>query len=630
MSLISTKKISKNFGDRELFSNLSINIPAKARIGLVGRNGIGKSTLLEILAGIQSPSGGEVNHARDLKIAYLPQVSQYSSEATLWESSLEAFDYLERIKNELSVLEKQMMDNGDDTELLNKYSIVQERYEQLGGYTYEVRARQVLSGLGFAEQHMGCPLIQLSGGQRTRALFAKLILSDPDILLLDEPTNYLDVASIEWLEAYMKEWQGAAVIVSHDRYFLDQVVNNIWELDPDIEMYHGNYSAYTMQREERYLRKLEEYRRQKRFIDKEQEYIRKNIAGQNTKQAQGRRKRLERMLRESKLYKPNRAKDINIKIKSIGRSGDQIIKTKSLKIGYLDSPKPLFNTPDIILKRGECVALIGPNGAGKTTFIKTMLGQIPPYAGEVTMGSSLVIGYFEQAHQSLKPTNTVMQEIELAAPNMLPEEIRKFLAKYQFTEDDVFLQVSVLSGGERARLALALLSLKNANLLLLDEPTSHLDISSQEILQTILETYDGTIILVSHDRYLISALATQVWEISPTASSMNVFLGSYNEYRSKQLSQAGIEEKANNTNKRTYKTKPQGISKARLKQLQEKNKALEEEIESLEKEMQYITKSIESSGDDFIKIQKLGSKYSVLENKLEKVFSEWEALNNTE
>ena len=602
-------------------------VPEKSRIGLVGRNGIGKTTLLEIMGGIQAPSSGEINYARGLKMGYLPQVSEYSSEETLWESCMKVFASLQDMADELSLLEKQLGKNGYDTDLLNKYAQRQEEFERVGGYTFEVKISQVLSGLGFRKDEFTIPVNNLSGGQRTRALFARLILSDPNVLLLDEPTNYLDVKSIEWLESYLKDWTGSAVIISHDRYFLDQVVNVIWEMDSDIELYHGNYSAYTMQREERYKRRLEEFKRQKKFIEKEQEYIRRNISGQNTRQAQGRRTRLERMLKESQKYKPVRAENINLRIEASHRSGDQIIKTNALEVGYKENGKPLFTAPDLLLNRGECVALIGPNGAGKTTFIKTILGHIPPFQGTVEVGSSLVIGYFEQAHQSLNPENTVLQEIEQTAPHMLPEDIRKYLARYQFKEDDVFLKVSVLSGGERARLALAILSLQNANLLLLDEPTSHLDISSQEILQTILESYNGTIILVSHDRYLIAALATQIWEISPSQSNLFVFKGSYEEYKTNQIIKDNQNETTTRKDKKVSGQKATKSGKAKMKQKEDRIRAVEEKIASVEEKLKNITHEIESSGDDFVKVQELGNVYSELEKELEELFDEWEKIS---
>jgi ATP-binding cassette, subfamily F, member 3 len=315
------------------------------------------------------------------------------------------------------------------------------------------------------------------------------------------------------------------MLVSHDRYFLDHVVNQILEMTPAIEEYRGNYSAYVKQREERYQRRMEEYETQQQFVAKEEDYIRRNIAGQNTRQARGRLKRLERLLEEARLTPPMKNRQFKLKMASSGRSGELVLRTHNLEVGYHDNHEVLFTVPDLTLRRGECAAVIGPNGAGKTTFLKTILDQIPPLAGETELGASLQIGYFSQAHEGLHPELTLMEEIQTLAPRMLPAETRDYLARFLFTGDDVFQQVSTLSGGEQSRLALACLVLKGANLLLLDEPTNHLDLPSQEMLQRNLNEYAGTILLVSHDRYLVDAVATQIWEVDPQNKKLIVFPG---------------------------------------------------------------------------------------------------------
>ncbi len=424
-----------------------------------------------------------------------------------------------------------MADPGQVDQVISTYGKLQAEFDALGGYTFELRLRQTLSGLGFTREDEQRPVTQLSGGQRTRAYLAKLLLDNPDLLLLDEPTNHLDIQAVEWLEEYMADWDGGVLLVSHDRYFLDKVANTIWEMTPALEVYRGNYSAYLMQREERYERALAMYQSQQEFIDKESDYIRRNMAGQNTRQAKGRLKRLERLLEEARLAPPQHMKTIRLKMQTTLRAGDLVLRTFDLKVGYHDDGQVLFEAPDLLLKRGECAAVIGPNGAGKTTFLKTLLEQIPPLSGEVRLGASLKIGYFAQAHEGLKPELTLMQEIEELAPRMLPAEIRDYLAKFLFTEDDVFKTVDVLSGGERGRLALARLALQGANLLLLDEPTNHLDLPSQEILQRVLTEFGGTILLVSHDRYLIDAMASQVWEVVPNERRLRTFKGTYSEYR---------------------------------------------------------------------------------------------------
>ena len=484
MSVIIASDLSKAFGPDDIFDGISLAIPDGARIALVGANGVGKTTLLRILIGQDFPNTGSVQHAKNLRIGYLPQGGALVGEGTLWEQCLTAFSELLQMQEELNACMAALSAAEDDQDALIRYGALEEDFEKQGGYTYEVTIKQTLSGLGFSETDYYRPLQQLSGGQRTRALLAKILLENPDVLMLDEPTNHLDIQAVEWLEAYFKSWEGALVVVSHDRYFLDQVSNTVWEMTPALEVYHGNYSAYLMQRSERYARRLAEFEAQSAFIEKEQEYIRRNIAGQNTNQAKGRRRRLERLLEENRLAPPPKEpRRMHIHLNTRGRSGELVLRTYDLQVGYHDEGKPLFACPDLLLLRQECAAIIGPNGAGKTTFLKTILEQIPPYAGKVQLGASLDIGYFAQAHEGLNPNNSLMEEIDSLAPDLLPAEIRNYLAKYLFTGDDVFRKVRTLSGGERGRLALAKLSLSNANLLLLDEPTNHLDLPSQEVLE---------------------------------------------------------------------------------------------------------------------------------------------------
>ncbi|TLN15344.1 ABC-F family ATP-binding cassette domain-containing protein, partial [bacterium] len=512
---------SKSFGPNDLFAGLSLSIPPRAHIGLVGPNGVGKTTLVRILLGLEEATGGEVRRSRGLRMGYLPQEAALDSARTLWEECLTVFDGLRGQQVELRRLEAAMAGDPENEALLKSYGKLQNDFEREGGYTFETRIRQTLAGLGFAHEDLRRPVEQLSGGQRTRALLAKLLLSEPDLLVLDEPTNHLDIAAVEWLENYLREWKGGVLIVSHDRYFLDQVTEAIWEMTPALEEYRGNYSAYLRQREERYARRLEEYQAQVAFIEKEEDYIRRNIAGQNTRQAQGRRKRLERLLEEARLTPPLQARSLHLRLEPAARSGDLVLRTYGLSVGYADEPSgALFSVPDLTLTRGECAAIIGPNGAGKTTLLKTLLGQLPPLAGQLELGASLQIGYFAQAHEGLHSDQTLMEAIEAIAPHLRPGEVRDYLAKFMFTGDDAFKPVSALSGGERGRLALACLALQGANLLLLDEPTNHLDLAAQEALQSILAGFGGTILLVSHDRYLIDALATQVWEVLPDAGTL--------------------------------------------------------------------------------------------------------------
>ncbi|MGB9673944.1 MAG: ribosomal protection-like ABC-F family protein, partial [Anaerolineales bacterium] len=552
MSLIRAQNLSKSYGAQDIFRHLTLDIPPQARIAIVGANGIGKTTLLRILIGEEDPSEGKVNRARQISIGYLPQEATILAEKTLWKECLTAMEDILELEKQLQDLESKMAKRDAADDILEQYGELQEKFEKRGGYAYETTIRQTLNGLGFKEADFHRPIQQLSGGQRTRAYLARLLLSHPDLLILDEPTNHLDIQSVEWLEGYLSQWSGAALIVSHDRYFLDRVVNQIWEMSSNgLEVYRGNYTDYLQQRQERWQLRQNQFLAEKERLEKELDYIRRNISGQNTLQAKGRLRHLSRYLeavekggmtlvlekkwsevaaqtgatsqmmsldeatrRVNALHTPfHTVPSIALNLKPRTRSGDLVLRTYQLKIGYPDQKQALFEVPDLILKRGECAALIGPNGAGKTTFLKTLLGFLQPWAGEIVLGASLDVAYFAQAHEDLLPENTLMQEIERVAPHLLPSDIRNLLARFQFYGDDAYKKVAVLSGGERGRLALAKLSLSDANLLLLDEPTNHLDIPSQEILQAVLADYNGTILLVSHDRYLIDALATQIWEV---------------------------------------------------------------------------------------------------------------------
>src|SRR5512135_451966 len=564
MSLITAISLSKSFGAEDLFHDVSFAIAKGARFALVGPNGIGKTTLLRILMGLEEPSSGSVTRAKSLRIGYLPQEADFQLDGTVWDACLTVFADLIRQQAELGKLESEMSDPSKREQAPGRYGPLQEEFERRGGYTYQVRINQVLTGLGFDPTDFTLSLDHLSGGQRTRAYLARLLLSNPDMLLLDEPTNHLDITAVEWLEVYLSQWEGAALIVSHDRYFLDHSCNALLEMAiSGTEFYRGNYSIYLQERENRWNHRIEVFEGERNKLLKDVEYIKKNISGQNVQQAKGKLRRLTRIVeaieqvgmdavmsqnwsqlgvetttspfsveeaeRRVRALRPPRrvTPDLHLHLHSGIRSGDLVIRTRDLEVGY--PGRLLFRAPDIELRRTECAALIGPNGAGKSTFLKTILGQLEPLQGEVVLGASLHTGYFAQAHEGLLPENTVLDEILGASPGMLPYQGRDYLGRYLFSGDDVFKTVSMLSGGERGRLALAKLALQETNLLLLDEPTNHLDIPSQEVLQSVLDAYQGTILLVTHDRYLVDALATQIWEVNPEESHLAVFQGTYSQ-----------------------------------------------------------------------------------------------------
>ncbi len=529
MAVLSASNLAKSFGANDIFQGISVEIPHGAKIALVGSNGIGKTTLLEVLIKKEEASAGVVSYMKGLTIGYLPQRPQLAADRSLWDEMMTAFVDLRRREARLAALTEQMSAaSGDELdELMARYGQDEHQFELDGGYTYELRTRQVLQGLSFTATDYQMPLKHLSGGQQTRALLARLLLESPDLLVLDEPTNHLDINAIEWLESFLKTWNGALLVVSHDRYFMDSVITTIWEMAwRRIEVYRGNYSHYLQQREHRYSRLQKEYEAQQEFIAKEEEYIRRNMAGQNTSQAKGRLRRLERLKRDNLIDRPHTEHNIHLSLKADLRSGDKVLMTYKLVAGY-NPEKPLVNVPDITLYRGEIAAVIGPNGAGKTTLLKTLLDELPPLSGSSRLGAAVQPGYFAQAHEGLTLNNSVIDEL-LTVRHLQQSEARNYLAQFLFTGDDVFRPVATLSGGERGRLALAKLALDGANFLLLDEPTNHLDIPSQEILQAVLDAFGGTILLVSHDRYLIDALATQIWDIQP--GKMTVFEGPYQEY----------------------------------------------------------------------------------------------------
>ncbi len=624
MSLISTTSLSKSYGPEDIFSGIRISVPKNARIGLVGPNGVGKTTLLRLLTGEESPSAGSIHQSKSLTIGYLPQESSLESNQTLWEECHQALSHLIQMKTRLREMEERMADGSADDTLLERYGSLQNTFERKGGYTYEYRIERTLTGLGFPESDYQKPINILSGGQRTRAVLARLLLSDPDLLLLDEPTNHLDIEAMEWLEGYLKAWDGAVLLVSHDRYFLDKTVSTIWEMTPNIETYRGNYSAYLAQREARYERQLKEFQAQQDFIEKEEDFIRRNIAGQNTRQAQGRRTRLERLLRDAKLAPPQHTKRIRLNLDAGDRSGELVLRTFDLKVGYSDDQKVLIHVPDIVLRRKECAALMGPNGAGKTTFLKTALGELDALDGEAEMGASVRVGYFAQAHEDLHEDWTLVEEIQAVAPKMLEGEIRSYLATFLFTGDEVFKQVHVLSGGERGRLAMACLALQGANLLLLDEPTNHLDLPSQEILQRVLAEFNGTILLVSHDRFLVDGIATQVWQVRPEKKDLVIFNGNYSELRAELDAQKAKKqlEKDNETTQRPADNEKKGskrINPRVLKKLEAAIAELEDEIASVGKKLEHPLEASES-------VAHLGKAYVRLQEELDAKWQAWHDL----
>jgi ATP-binding cassette subfamily F protein 3 len=629
MALLTAHNLSKYYGPDEVFDGVTVEIPHQSRIALVGPNGAGKTTLLNLLVNLDTPTQGEIFIAKGTQIGFLPQRPELVGEHTLWEEALNAFESLRAMEARLNALEHDMADPEKYESALEAYGVLQEEFDHLGGYTYETKIRMVLTGVGFAPDDYNLTLPQLSGGQKTRALLARLLLSEPTLLILDEPTNHLDIQAVEWLESYLKTFSGAVLAVSHDRYFMDNFASTIWELDwGRVEVYRGNYSHYIRQRTERHERIAKEFESQQEFIAKEEAFIRKHMGSRLTAQAKGRQKKLETMRKRGKIIERPRApkRDMNLRLQASMRSGDKVLMTKNLTIGY-EADQPLFSVPDITLWRGEIAALIGPNGAGKSTFLKTVIGQLEALEGSAELGASVKLGYFAQAHERLEPTNTLIDEITSIQP-MPNSEARSYLGQYLFSGDDVFRTVNTLSGGERGRLALAKLSLSGANLLLLDEPTNHLDIESQEVLQDVLSDFNGTILIVSHDRYLIDALATQIWWAQ--RGQMTVYEGTYREFMSERNGTATAEAeasdgKAKSTSLSEPKKPAHGLNAFELKK---RIAQVEERIHHLEEELGVIQSQIAnaSNSGDAKAIRQLGIDYNDTEQALNEAMAEWEML----
>jgi ATP-binding cassette subfamily F protein 3 len=667
MSILSAQNLSLSFGAFDLFRGISVSIANDSKIGLIGPNGIGKTSLMMILAGLNQPTTGSIHIARGRQLGYLPQEASDTlgrtsgtgafarGESTVYAEMLTVFDDLQNQQARLHKLEADMAGGSYDEETLATYGELQAAFEHAGGYDYDLRIQQTLQGLGLGKQTWGMPLNHLSGGQKTRLLLARLLLEKPALLMLDEPTNHLDAEAIEWLEHTLDQWEGAVLVASHDRYFLDNSVNTIWEMNASgIEVYSGNYSSYILQRDARWEYAQRVFEEEKERLQKEVDFIQRNWVRASTHaRALGMLRKVTRELmavdaygimvlrsgrnwheldlradkpldvieaihKVNALAMPARPPLIRPRLVPSKDSSNIILRGENALIGY--PGHQLFQVQHLELRRGECAALIGPNGSGKTTFLKTLLGQVEPLKGEVRLGASLEVGYFAQAHDELNPDHTVLDEL-ISSREMDPGQARNHLAQYLFRGDDVFKPVSALSGGERGRLALAILALRGANFLLLDEPTNHLDLPAREVLQQVLQDFTGTILLVSHDRFLIDQLASQIWELHE--GKLNVFDGTYRQFVLQRSSTASQPQRVLLTSKPLARDNSQDT-----RRLQQALERLEKQIREQEVVVQHFSQQLHHAGGSkgFETINELSWKYAKAQAELEKLTSEWEKL----
>jgi len=631
MSIVTLQDIGMYYGAQDVFEGVSLNVAHGDKIGLVGPNGEGKTTLLRIVLGQLEPTSGTVQRSRGLAMAYLPQMPTLASERTLLEEMLSVFDALRAQQAKLLSLADELSQRPHDTALLDAYARAEERFERAGGYTYESRIRRVLGGIGFAEETLSWPISVLSGGQVTRALLAKLLLQEPDLLVLDEPTNYLDLDALEWLESYLQAWSRSLLIVSHDRYFLDQVANRIWELEGgSVEIYRGNYSAYLVERAHRRERQRREYEEQQEVIERTEAFIRRYKAGQRSKQARGREKQLEHLER---IEPPKERHAMGLRMRAALRSGDEVLTSDGITVGYPtvpaadtgeEQPLRLFETGELRIERGDRVALLGTNGSGKTTLLRTLMGEMEPLGGRLRRGASVRIGYLPQTHDWFDPNLTVLEQL-MAESNLKRDQALHHLARFLFTRDAVDKRVGTLSGGERSRLGLAILTLRGANWLILDEPTTHLDVTSRQVLEQVLSSYNGTLLFVSHDRYLVDAVASHVWMVRD--GCMEQFEGSYSAYvEARALAAAESSQADAPPTPASPKSAPRP---RRTEQRQARiTQEIEEQIHILEQQLDTLQQEIAraSQAQEVSRLRELSGTFAEVETELAERLAEWERL----
>ena len=630
MIILQANKIERSFAGELLFDNINLQVDERDRIALVGKNGAGKSTLLKILVGEEEPTSGEINKKKDISLSYLAQDSRFESENTIYDEMLHVFDDLRCTETQLRQMELEMGEkSGEDLDkLMVDYDRLSENFRQAGGFTYEANIRAILNGFKFDESMWQMKIAELSGGQNTRLALAKMLLEKPNLLVLDEPTNHLDIETIAWLENYLVNYSGALIIVSHDRYFLDKVATVTLDLTKhSLDRYVGNYSRFVEQKEQKLATEAKNYEKQQKEIAALEDFVNRNLVrASTTKRAQSRRKQLEKMER---LDKPEAGKkSANMTFQSEKTSGNVVLTVENAAIGY--DGEILSEPINLDLRKMNAVAIVGPNGIGKSTFIKSIVDQIPFIKGEKRFGANVEVGYYDQTQSKLTPSNAVLDELWNDF-KLTPEvEIRNRLGAFLFSGDDVKKSVGMLSGGEKARLLLAKLSMENNNFLILDEPTNHLDIDSKEVLENALIDFDGTLLFVSHDRYFINRVATHVLELSENGSTL--YLGDYDYYVDKKAEMEVSQTEEVSTSNQAKETssvndyQAQKESQKEARKLMRQIESLEAEIEELETQSQAISEQMLET-NDAEKLMELQAELDKISHRQEEAMLEWEELS---
>ena len=623
--------IYKSYSGHAILRGVTFQVNPSEKIGLVGRNGAGKTTLFRLITGEETVDSGEVVKINNLKLGLLEQHVDFTENETVHTAALSAFQKIHDIEAAMRRLEAEMARDASD-EILEKYAELQLEFEHEDGFSYAARAEAILLGLGFPKETWTLETKNLSGGQKNRLGMARLLLSAPDVLLLDEPTNHLDVQAVEWLENFLSGYDKTYVIISHDRYFLDRTTNKIIEIENGRAVsYKGNYSEFLVEREERREQQRREYENQQVFIARTEEFVRRNLEGQKTKQAKSRRNMLQRMERVEAVASDKPQGNFNLK--KVERAGQNVLTVEDLAIGY--GEKVLARNINFTLTRGEALGVIGANGTGKTTFLKTVLGQIRELSGKIIWGTKTDIGYYSQNLEDLEPRNEVIQELRRVAPSAENGELRSFLARFLFSGEDVFKQVSGLSGGEKGRLALAKLIYSNKNVLVLDEPTNHLDIPSREALEDALDAYQGTIITVSHDRFFLDKIATQIFSFEADGN-IEIYDGNYSEFHEWRIRQLSVvrsplqntetteTKKATDNEQRTTDK----LSKNQRQRIEKRIAEIEEEIPQKEEKLAKLSfqMSLPEIASNHERLQEIGDEFQQTERLIQTLYEEWEKL----